>query len=122
MRIFNLDNPAMTADVIRGIQGADGHTGNAVAKAGCACLAGHDREAARPLQCGVAAMSGSSTTAMGQAVDQVRVQGCPDDFAAKVLPLLDRRRYLNEDGDDDDAGTGFLPILRPHTKPLRRAG
>ena len=35
MRIFNLDNPAMTADVVREVfKGADGSTGNKTARAG----------------------------------------------------------------------------------------
>lgn len=100
MRIFNLDNPAMTADVVREVfKGADGSTGNRVAQAGArAWLDTIERMRVRFNAAG-GDVGRLDYGYLGQAVDSVRVQkSAPEDFAAKVLPLLDRRRYLNEDG------------------------
>ncbi|WP_020163794.1 hypothetical protein [Methyloversatilis discipulorum] len=100
MRIFDLENPQMTADVVREVfKNADGSTGNAVAKAGArAWLDTIERLRVRFNAAG-GDVGRLDYGYIGQAVDQVRVQATtPDDFAGKVLPLLDRRRYLNEDG------------------------
>lgn len=100
MRIFDLENPQMTADVVREVfKNADGSTGNAAAKAGArAWLDTIERLRVRFNAAG-GDVGRLDYGYIGQAVDQVRVQATtPDDFAAKVLPLLDRRRYLNEDG------------------------
>lgn len=100
MRIFDLENPQMTADVVREVfKNADGSTGNAVAKAGArAWLDTIERLRVRFNAAG-GDVGRLDYGYIGQAVDQVRVQAAsPDDFAGKVLPLLDRRRYLNEDG------------------------
>lgn len=100
MRIFNLDNPAMTADVIREVfKGADGSTGNQVAKAGARSWLDTIEKLRLRFNAAGGDVGKLDYGYIGQAVDQLKVQGMsPDDFAAKVLPLLDRRRYLNEDG------------------------
>jgi hypothetical protein len=100
MRIFNLDNPAMTADVVREVfKGADGSTGNAVAKAGArAWLDTIERMRVRFNSAG-GDVGRLDYGYLGQAVDSVRVRSVTaDQFAEKIVPLLDRRRYLNEDG------------------------
>lgn len=100
MRIFNLDNPLMTADVIREVfRGADGHTGNTAAKAGAKAWLDTIEKLRLRFNAAGGDVGKLDYGYLGQAVDSARVQkSTPDDFAAKVLPLLDRRRYLNEDG------------------------
>lgn len=100
MRIFNLDNPAMTADVVREVfKGADGSTGNRVAQAGArAWLDTIERMRVRFNAAG-GDVGRLDYGYLGQAVDSMRVRGVTaDQFAEKIVPLLDRRRYLNEDG------------------------
>ncbi len=100
MRIFNVDNPMMTADVVREVfQGADGHTGNSAAKAGARAWLDTIEKLRLRFNAAGGDVGKLDYGYLGQAVDSVRVQkATPEDFAAKVLPLLDRRRYLNEDG------------------------
>lgn len=100
MRIFNTDNPLMTADVVREVfRGADGHTGNSAAKAGARAWLDTIEKLRLRFNAAGGDVGKLDYGYLGQAVDSVRVQkATPDDFAAKVLPLLDRRRYLNEDG------------------------
>lgn len=100
MRIFNLDNPQMTADVVREVfKGADGSTGNAVAKAGAKAWLDTIEKLRLRFNAAGGDVGKLDYGYIGQAVDSTRVQAAtPDDFSAKVLPLLDRRRYLNEDG------------------------
>ena len=100
MRIFNLDNPAMTADVVREVfKGADGSTGNRVAQAGArAWLDTIERMRVRFNAAG-GDVGRLDYGYLGQAVDSMRVRAATaDQFAEKIVPLLDRRRYLNEDG------------------------
>ena len=100
MRIFNVDNPMMTADVVREVfRGADGHTGNSAAKAGARAWLDTIEKLRLRFNAAGGDVGKLDYGYLGQAVDSVRVQkSAPEDFAAKVLPLLDRRRYLNEDG------------------------
>ncbi len=100
MRIFNVDNPLMTADVVREVfRGADGHTGNSAAKAGARAWLDTIEKLRLRFNAAGGDVGKLDYGYLGQAVDSVRVQkATPEDFAAKVLPLLDRRRYLNEDG------------------------
>lgn len=100
MRIFNLDNPAMTADVVREVfAGAEGKTGNKVAQAGARAWLDTIEKLRVRFNAAGGDVGRLDYGYIGQAVDSTRVQkSTPDDFAAKVLPMLDRRRYLNEDG------------------------
>jgi hypothetical protein len=100
MRIFNLDNPAMTADVVREVfKGADGHTGNKVAKAGAqAWLDTIEKLRLRFNAAGgdVGKLDYGYLTPLWSSERIAKVS--PDQFAADLLPHIDRRRYLNEDG------------------------
>lgn len=100
MRIFNLDNPAMTADVVREVfKGADGHTGNAVAKAGAKAWLDTIEKLRLRFNAAGGDVGKLDYGYIGQAHDSQRIQAVtPEAWADKVLPLLDRRRYLNEDG------------------------
>ena len=100
MRIFNLDNPAMTADVVREVfKGADGSTGNRVAQAGARAWLDTIERMRMRFNAAGGDVGRLDYGYLGQAVDSVRVRGVTaDQFAEKIVPLLDRRRYLNEDG------------------------
>lgn len=100
MRIWDVDNPAMTADVVREVfRNADGHTGNKVAQAGARSWL----DAIEKLRVRFNAAGGDvgklAYGYLSQSHDPVRIQAVTaDDWARRVLPLLDRRQYLNEDG------------------------
>jgi hypothetical protein len=100
MRIFNLDNPAMTADVVREVfKGADGSTGNTVAKAGAKAWLDTIEKLRVRFNAAGGDVGKLDYGYIGQAHDSQRIQAvAPEAWADKVLPLLDRRRYLNEDG------------------------
>lgn len=100
MRIFNLDNPMMTADVVREVfKGADGHTGNATAKAGAKAWLDTIEKLRVRFNAAGGDVGRLDYGYIGQAHDSIRIQAAtPEVFADKVLPLVDRQRYLNEDG------------------------
>lgn len=100
MKIFNLDNPAMTADVVREVfKGADGHTGNKVAKAGAQAWLDTIEKMRVRFNAAGGDVGRLDYGYIGQAHDTVKIQNVtPDAWADKVLPLVDRQRYLNEDG------------------------
>lgn len=100
MRIFDLDNPRMTADVVREIfRNADGSTGNKAALAGAqAWLDTIERMRVRFNAAG-GDIGKLGYGYLSQAHDQVRVLGAgAEAWASKVLPLLDREQYVREDG------------------------
>lgn len=123
MRIFNLDNPAMTADVIREVfKNADGSTGNKVAKAGARAWLDSIEKLRLRFNAAGGDVGKLDYGYIGQAVDQMKVQRVnPDDFAARVLPLLDRRRYLNEDGSMMN-NAQVLELLRAAHETLASGG
>lgn len=100
MRIFNLDNPLMTADVVREVfKGADGHTGNATAKAGARAWLDTIEKLRVRFNAAGGDVGKLDYGYIGQAHDSTRIMAAtPEVFADKVLPLIDRQRYLNEDG------------------------
>jgi hypothetical protein len=100
MTVFDAENPAMTRDVVREIfKNADGHSGNQVAK-----------EAARAWLDTIEGLRTRFNAAGGdvgkleygytpQPHDRARIaKAGPDAWVEKTLPLLDRNRYLLEDG------------------------
>lgn len=100
MRIFDLDNPAMTVDVVREVfRMADGSTGNKAAQAGA--KAWLDTIEALRLRFNAA---GGDVGKLGygylsQAHDKMRVlEAGADGWAKAVLPLLDRKQYLTPEG------------------------
>lgn len=100
MRIFDLDNPAMTADIVREVfKLADGSTGNKAAQA--AAKAWLDTIEGLRVRFNSA---GGDVGKLGygylsQAHDAVKVfQAGPAAWADAVLPLLDRKQYVNPDG------------------------
>ena len=123
MRIFNLDNPAMTADVVREVfKNADGSTGNAIAKAGARAWLDSIEKLRLRFNAAGGDVGKLDYGYVGQSVDQLRVRSvAPEAFAAKVLPLLDRTRYVNEDGSImTDAQV--LPVLQAAHDTLATGG
>lgn len=100
MRIFNLDNPAMTADVVREVfKNADGSTGNRVAQAGARAWLDTIEKMRVRFNAAGGDVGRLDYGYIGQAHDAVKIQNVtPEQWADKVLPLVDRQRYLNEDG------------------------
>jgi hypothetical protein len=100
MRIFDMDNPKMTADVVREIfRNGDGSTGNKVAVAGAKAWL----QAIEKMRVRFNAAGGSIGKLgygyLGQAHDAVKVAATgARGWADRVMPLLDRNQYLRVDG------------------------
>lgn len=104
-RAFDVDNPAMERDIIREIyRGADGSTGNEVAK-GAAEQISKTTTAMRErfnsaggnvgeLDYGYVPIRHSQSKVLGNGSDAQRAA-----WADKVMPLLDRSRYLDDSGN-----------------------
>lgn len=100
MRVFDLDNPAMTADIVREVfKLADGHTGNKAAQA--AAKAWLDTIEAMRVRFNAAGGNVGKLAYgyLSQAHDAMKVfEAGADAWASKVLPLLDREQYMRPDG------------------------
>ena len=100
MRLFDVENPAMTADVVREVfRNADGSTGNKMAQAGARAWL----DTIEGLRVRFNAAGGNvgklAYGYLSQAHDMVKVaRAGADAWAQKVLPLLDRQQYVNADG------------------------
>lgn len=112
MRIFDLDNPAMTADVVREVFGlADGRTGNVAAKKAAEAWLSTIESLRQRFNAAGGNIGKLGYGYLSQAHDAVRVAGAgPQAWAAKVLPLLDREQYVRPDGSlmDDAEVTKLL--------------
>jgi hypothetical protein len=100
MAIFDLDNPGMTADVVREVfKGADGHTGNAAAQAGARAWL-DTIEGLRVRFNGAGGDVGKLGYGyLSQHHDQVKIEKAgAAAWADRVLPLLDREQYVEADG------------------------
>jgi hypothetical protein len=100
MRIFDVDNPTMTADVVREVfKLADGSTGNKVAQAGARAWLDTIEKLRLRFNAAGGDVGKLAYGYLAQAHDMLKVATAgADAWSAKVLPLLDRRRYVNEDG------------------------
>jgi len=100
MRVFDLDNPAMTADVVREVFGnADGSTGNVAAKKAAEAWLKVIEGMRQRFNAAGGAIGKLGYGYLAQAHDAVRVmEAGPKAWAEKVLPLLDREQYVKEDG------------------------
>lgn len=100
MRIFDLDNPAMTADVVREVfRNADGHTGNPAAKAAARAWLDTIEGLRQRFNAAGGDVGKLAYGYLSQAHDAIKVADAgAQAWAAKVLPLLDRMQYLREDG------------------------
>lgn len=100
MRIFDLDNPRMTADVVREVfASADGHTGNKAAQAGARAWLDVIESMRQRFNAAGGAIGKLGYGYLAQAHDAVRVlETGADAWAGKVLLLLDREQYVRPDG------------------------
>jgi hypothetical protein len=100
MFLWDVSNPAMTRDLAFEIfRGADGSTGNALAQKGAKAWL-DTIEAARVRFNGAGGDVGKLDYGyLPQPHDAIKIaRAQKDGWANQVLPLLDRSRYLNEDG------------------------
>lgn len=104
-RAFDVDNPAMERDIVREIYaGADGSTGNEVAKAAAEQISKTNEAMRKRFNA-----SGGKVGDVGYGYvpirhNQAKVLGNGSDLARRqwadyVLPRLDRSKYLNDSGD-----------------------
>jgi hypothetical protein len=100
MRIWDMDNPQMTADVVREVfKGADGHTGNRAAQAGARAWLDTIESLRLRFNAAGGDVGKLAYGYLSQAHDAVKIQAVSAaEWARKVAPLLDRRQYLREDG------------------------
>lgn len=100
MRMFDLDNPQMTADVIREVfANADGHTGNKGAKVAAESWLKTIEGMRQRFNSAGGNIGKLGYGYLSQAHDAVRVmEAGAKEWASKVLPMLDRNQYLTEDG------------------------
>jgi hypothetical protein len=111
MRLFDLDNPAMTADVVREIFGkADGSTGNRAAQAGAKAWLDTIETLRQRFNAAGGDIGKLGYGYLTQIHDSLKVKAAgAQAWAAKVLPLLDREQYLRPDGSRmNDAEVGAL--------------
>lgn len=123
MRIFDLDNPKMTADVVREVfRNADGHTGNAVAKAGAKAWLDAIEKMRKRFNAAGGNIGKLGYGYLSQAHDAIRLaEAGPDAWAKKVLPLVDREQYVRADGSlMDDAE--MLTMLKAAHETLVTGG
>lgn len=100
MRVFGLDNPAMTADVVREVfKMADGHTGNPAAKAAAKAWLEVIENMRQRFNSAGGSIGKLGYGYLSQAHDALRVlQAGADNWAQRTIKLLDRDQYLREDG------------------------
>ena len=100
MVLFDAQNPVMTHDLALEVfaQGK-ANTGNAAAKAGAQAWLGVTDAMRQRFNAGGGDVGKLDYGYLPQAHDQIRVlKAGPDAWANEVLPMLDRSRYVQEDG------------------------
>lgn len=100
MSIFDLDNPAMTADIVREIwKLADGSTGNTAARAAAKAWLDTIETLRQRFNAAGGSIGKLGYGYLTQAHDAARVaQAGVDGWSARVLSLLDRDQYVRADG------------------------
>jgi DNA-binding transcriptional regulator YdaS (Cro superfamily) len=123
MRLLDLDNPQMTADVVREVfAGADGSTGNKLARAGAQAWLDTIEGMRQRFNAAGGSIGKLGYGYLSQAHDMARVaKAGADAWAAKVLPLLDREQYVRPDGTLMDANE-ITDLLRGAWATLSTGG
>lgn len=100
MFLFDAQNPQMTRDLAAEIfRNADGHTGNAVAKQGAQAWLKVIEDLRQRFNSGGGDVGKLDYGYLPQPHDQARVrQAGADAWVAKIMPALDRGRYVDEAG------------------------
>lgn len=123
MTMFDLDNPRMTADIVREVfRKADGSTGNIAAKKAAESWLSVIEGMRTRFNAAGGAIGKLGYGYLSQVHDAVRVarEGA-DAWAQKTLPLLDREQYLREDGSLM-AEPEVMDILRSAHKTISEEG
>jgi hypothetical protein len=112
MRVFGLDNPQMTADMVREVfASADGSTGNRAAKEAAKAWLDVIERMRQRFNAAGGSVGKLGYGYLSQAHDAVRVmEAGAERWASKVLPLLDREQYVKPDGSlmNDAEVSGLL--------------
>jgi hypothetical protein len=100
MKIWDLDNPAITADIVREVfSNASGKTGNLLAKKGAEAWLSTIENLRLRFNAAGGDVGKVSYGYLSQIHDAVKVGGeTAQAWAMKVLPLLNREQYVNADG------------------------
>jgi hypothetical protein len=98
--VFDVENPLMTRDLIREVfANADGHTGNPLAKGGASAWLTTIAGALKRFNAAGGDVGTLDYGYIPQLWDTSRVRNAgAEGFAEAVLPHVDRRRYVREDG------------------------
>jgi hypothetical protein len=116
MTLFDVDNPGMTADVVREVfKNADGATGNKAAQLAAKAWL----ETIEGLRTRFNAAGGDvgklSYGYLSQLHDAIKVRKAgAEAWAREVLPLLDRKQYLHENGQMMDDGAVLAMLKEAH--------
>jgi len=123
MRIFDVDNPVMTGDVVREVfRLADGSTGNKAAQAGARAWLDVIESLRVRFNSAGGAIGKLGYGYLSQAHDAARVlRDGADTWAQKVLPLVDRNQYVRTDGSLMDAPE-VLDMLRGAWRTISSEG
>lgn len=112
MWVFGVDNPRMTADMVREVfKGADGSTGNTMAQKAARAWLDTIEQMRQRFNAAGGDIGKLDYGYLTQIHDQMKVlRASRDAWVSRVLPLLNRRRYLAEDGTlmSDDAVRDLL--------------
>lgn len=112
IKIFDMDNPMMTADVVREIfRNADGFTGNKVAQTAAKAWLSTTESLRQRFNAAGGDIGKLGYGYLTQIHDAVKISKVTaQEWAAKVLPLLDRQQYLRADGSvmSNDEVTAIL--------------
>lgn len=100
IRLLDMDNPAMTADVVREVyKQADGHTGNKVAQKGAEAWLKTIENLRLRFNAAGGDVGKLGYGYLSQTHDSARIiKVSAGDWASRTLPLLDRKQYLRIDG------------------------
>lgn len=100
MAVFDAENPTMTKDIVREIfKGADGHTGNDSAKAAARAWLDTIEGLRQRFNSAGGDVGRLDYGYVPQPHDTARIRkATAEGWIAKTMPLLDRDRYLREDG------------------------
>lgn len=100
MRLFDLDNPQMTADIVREVfRNADGSTGNRMAQAGAKAWLETIEQMRQRFNRAGADVGKLGYGYLSQVHDALLVREAgATRWASDVLPLLDREQYVRPDG------------------------
>lgn len=116
MAVFDVENPVMTRDMLREVfKGADGHTGNRAATAGARAWLDTIEGLRTRFNAAGGDVGALDYGYVPQPHDGAKVRKAgADAWAQKLLPLLDRGRYLDERGAQLSDGDMMAFLRQAH--------